>query len=363
MVKIAKIAQARDAIRAALRRLMDDAGLASQAELARRLTEAAEAHDLRSSSTNKAISYDPGMINRWLDGKLVPSRQATWLLDFVYGRPEGEPTFQDLRDRYVLENDREQAPTATTRDIPWIENARCPADALAAQLPTRVLPLGADEVLSLGFFSVVDCELARKIIAELLERTADVRPVAMYEVLGRWDLAVKLAAPSTFDLAGFHTHVVKTLTENGMAGDPQSQDLVDFTDHRLMVTSAGAVQAPGGGQAQFLVLDEAQHYDHLRVQRSFLFVELRNVPELRRAVAISEIRRTAGDLSASCGHIIEAVTASDDAVVLEIVLTCAKGRYLSELNREMGRLLTWFEAQKTNLVVFTTDESGWLATD
>jgi len=352
-------------MRAAIRRLLDEVNI-SQSELARRLTDAASEFGLRRGDTDKEVQYDPAMVTRWRDGKLVMSRHAAWLLDHLYPNVAKE-SFQDLRDRYILANDREQVAEPTTaRATTLLSGASCSAEALAGRLPHRGLPLTDDETMAIMFLSVVDVDDTRDIVSALADRTEKVRIIAMYDVLGHWDVAVKVAAPAGYDLAAFYREVHSALVSTGMAGEEEdpAADVAEFTGHRFLTTDASRIRKPGsGGRPTFVVLDDPDDYDLYRLQRAFLFVELNTVPEIRRDIAKRAVEKLVReDLPITCGHIIEAVTFADDAVILEIMMTCANGmRRLNQLNRILGPNLTRFKAQKTNLLVFSSDERKWPA--
>lgn len=355
---------AREAMRTAVRTLLVDHDV-TQSGLARQLTEAAAEHGLRRGKNE--TRYDPAMVNRWLDGKLVMSRQAAWLLDMLYPQAAGDETFQDMRDRYVLASDRDQVPAPTpASERRLLEGTQCGAEFLAHRRPHRPLDLADDEIMAIALLSVVDTEEARQIAGAIVERTPQVRPVAMYDVLGHWDVALKLAAPNTFDFDAFYVTLHDELVANDMIGPEENptQEVVEFTGHRFLVTDASRVRRPGSKKRpSFLILDEPEEYDLLRIQRAFLFVELKTVPELRRNIAQQNIERLVSgeDMPQPCRQIIEAITFADDAVILEVAMTCANGiRRLNQLNRIIGRELTRFKAQKYNLTVFASDESGWL---
>lgn len=350
-------------MRAAIRRLLDELNI-SQSELARQLTDAASEFRLRRGDTDKEVTYDPAMVTRWRDGKLVMSRQAAWLLDHLYPDVAKE-SFQDLRDRYILANDREQVTEpASASATTLLSGASCSAEALASRLPHRRLPLATNETMAIMFLSVVDVDDTRDIVSALVDRTDQVRVIAIYDVLGHWDVAVKVAAPEGYDLAAFYREVHQALVDTGMAGEEEdpSADVAEFTGHRFLTTDASRIRLPGSTRPPtFIVLDDSDDYDLYRMQRAFLFVELNTVPDLRRDAAKKAIEKLVReDLPVTCGHIIEAVTFADDAVILEIMMTCANGiRRLNQLNRILGPHLTRFKAQKTNLLVFSSDERHW----
>jgi hypothetical protein len=358
---------ARDAVRSAIRLVLIDQEL-SQSALARQLSDAAKAHGLRRGDGDKEVRYDPAMVNRWLDGKLVPGRQAAWLLDLLYPRPARQETFQDLRDRFVLESDRSGAPEPLSASFgPLLEGARCSAEFAARDQRRRPLPLQPGEELAITLLSVVDCSESRHIISELLGPMENVRLLAMYDVLGHWDLAVKFAYPHGFDAAALQAEMHAALVAIGMAGDPDKPvaEVSEFTRHRVLTTDTSRVlRTDGSADPRFIVLDSADAYDLLRIQKAFMFIELRTLPEMRRTIAAMEVQNLLNgrDIPDACRDVIEAVVISDDCVMLELAMTCASGlRLLNQLNRIIGRELTRFKAQKYNLIVYTTDESGWIA--
>jgi hypothetical protein len=355
---------ARDSMRAALRSLLVDHEV-TQSALARQLTDKARQFGLKRGDPGRDVRYDPAMVNRWLDGKLVMSRQAAWLLDMLY-TDIGDETFQDMRDRYVLASDRDQVPDpAPAAERPLLEGTQCAAEFLANSRPHRKLGLADDETMAIVLLSVVDTIEARQIVSAVVNRTPEVRAIAMYDVLGHWDVAVKLAAPTGYDLAAFYAEVHDELVANDMAGPDENptEEIVEFTGHRFLLTDASRIKKPGSTKPpSFLILDKPEDYDLLRVQRAFLFVELKTVPELRRAIAQRSVERviSGDDMPLACRNIIEAITFSDDAVIIEVAMTCANGiRRLNQLNRIVGRELTRFKAQKYNLTVFEADERGW----
>ncbi len=341
-------------MRIAVRRLLDELNI-SQSELARQLTQAAREHVFRRGDTDKDMRYDPAMINRWSDGKLVMSRHAAWLIDHLHPGRAGV-SFQDLRDSYLLATDRQQLPDAASVSAKTLlGGATCGAEAPANRLPHRSLDLGADEIMAILLLSVVDVEEARLLIDQLVTANPDVHVIAIYDMLGHWDVAVKLAAPTGFDIETLYTHVHAELAAN---------EITEFTGHRFLNTDAARIRRPGSTLApSFVVLDTADDYDLYLVQRAFVFIELRAVPETSRAIAMRRIEKSiCEDLSESCQRIVEAITFSDDAIIIDIAMTCANDiRHLNQFNRIIGRELTIFKAQKYNLTVFETDESGWLA--
>lgn len=342
-----------EALRARLRGVLDVSGV-TQSSLARSLTAKAEEHGL-------SKGYDPGMISRWLDGRLAISRPAVWLLDMLHPATGDEPAFQDLRDRFVVDADREQVPAGSAvSDLTMLQGARCTAHLMAASLPRVGLALAEDEQLVWLMLSVVDCGESRQIVDEVVRTDGSARTLAMYDLLGRWDLAVKLAMPAESAPGPLENRIHEQLVVNGMidSTDAPQQDLREFRRHRTLVTDGTQIRSrTGSGSPEFLVLGSDAAYDLHRIQRTFLFVELNTLPDLRRSIARDRLIGFVIGNGAPCLNIVEAVTAAPDCLVLELLMTCADepGR-LNQLNRLFAPELTRFKAQKYNLLVYSADE-------
>lgn len=352
----------KDALRAALRQLLLDRSF-TQTALARVMTEEAEKEGL--TRRDRVVRYDAAMISRWLDGSSVLSRQAAWLLDLLEPPAPSREGFQDLRDRYVLESDREQAPAAGGgRGLrPLLDTARCSAHVLATSLQRSHLKLKDDERLAWFFLSVVDSTEARQLVDEVLKRFDSVRIVGLYDLLGHWDLVVKAAMHEDVDPSEVETTLVGELIANGMTlGAGGSVSMSDSRGHRRAVADRNAIiSADGSSEPEFLVLGSDSEYDLYRVQRAFVFIDLAHVPVLRRAIAQRQLEDLIRDsYQIPCFGIIEAVIKSDDCLILELLMACGHepGR-LNQLNRRIAPELTRFKAPKYVLLVSSCDERGW----
>lgn len=351
----------REALRARLRDVLVGRGI-NQSALARQLTEKAAREGL--AKGDRPVHYDPGMVSRWAEGRIVISRQGVWLLDLLYP-PEGDQeSFQDLRDRYVLANDRAQVPDAEGfSDLTLLRGARCSAHLLGQSQPRFPLPLGEDEKLVWLLLSVVDCGESRQVVQQVVDASGAARIVAMYDLMGRWDLAVKLAVPADSDHASLESAIHDQLVANEMAGaeDEPDREVREFTGQRTLVTDAGRIRGRGDTPTPtFLVLGSNEEYELYRIQRAFIFVEMDTLPDIRRSIAMSHLAAVVADDQDPCTRIVEAVTTADDCLILELVLTCADepGR-LNQLNRLISPVLTRYKLQKYNLLVYSAHGREW----
>ncbi|MGH3926656.1 MAG: hypothetical protein ACRDTT_27975, partial [Pseudonocardiaceae bacterium] len=172
----------------------------SMSHLARRLSTGAREHGLGRSGGG--IRYDAANVKRWQDGDAPLSRQAAWLLDYL--DPAQRPVFQELRDRYVLLADRRLVSQRSEPvDDLLVQGARCSADIAMTRRARRPLVMHGSEKVAYLFLSVVDCEDAKDSIRKLVEEYAGVRIVAMYSLLGRWDLVGIFAVGPDVDFSAF----------------------------------------------------------------------------------------------------------------------------------------------------------------
>lgn len=347
----------------------------TKAALARELTEEAVRRGVSRRGSDKEVRYDTATVTRWVDGSQAISRQAAWLLDQLHPNPIAE-SFQDLRDRYLLETDREQVPRSVAVDNRLLlENAKCTADVVARQRPKRELEVSAEERIAWIFASVVDSEESRGVVDRLVTPLDEVRIIAQYELLGRWDLGIKLAISATLNLDTFVDELYKSLIVAEMVeASEESPDLSgvvsarrrEFTACRSFIAENSNYPYGGGREParpiKFLILPNSDEYDTLRVQRAFLFIELRTVAPPRRPMALSTVRDHLFAAPPECQNIVEAMTYGEDAVVLELLMTCADRSRLNELSRILAPSFTKYHAQRYNLLVYFSDESGGFLT-
>jgi hypothetical protein len=338
----------------------------SMSDLGRRLSVRAREHGL--GRGGGGIRYDAANVKRWQDGSAPLSRQAAWLLDHM-GTGQ-RPVFQELRDRYILLADRQlvSQPAGPIDDL-LVQGARCSADIVMARRARRPLVTHGAEKVAYLFLSVVDCEDARDSIRKLVEEHEGVRIVAMYSLLGRWDLVGIFAVGPNVDFTAFqatlHDELVAAELVEPVAHDSDRQvgehRQREFTARRAVIAQKTINPHDESTPPKYLVLPDSRDYDRFRVQRAFLFVELRTVARARRSRLSERLTARLSDPTETSSRIVEAVVYGSDALLIEVLMTCADSSRLNELNRLLVRDLSYYVAKKYSLVVYDSDEEGWLA--
>jgi hypothetical protein len=99
-------------------------------------------------------------------------------------------------------------------------------------------------------------------------------------------------------------------------------------------------------------LGTTTEYDSRRCQRGFIYVELPKVPP---AVMIRELEE-ALKREPEARAIVESVCRSDNAVVLELFMTCAQSVRINQLNRTLEEVLPRYSVQKYTLLCYGYEE-------
>jgi hypothetical protein len=356
-----------DEVSDALHRLLRRTGL-SLTELGAQLTSASAVQKF--GKDGAGLSYDAAAVKKWLDGKQSISRAAAWLLDDLYPA-DAEGAFQVLRDRYVLASDRAHVPAPGDVATPLVGYARCSADFAAKSVARRPMALRGDETAGWVFLSVVDCEDSRRVLTPFIAQYPGAELLAVYHLLGRWDLAIKLAVTPTMDFASLQTDIRDLLVRAEMteapdvpAGGPSTgvsaARTSAFAGQRSVVVREMVDGAGSEAEPQFLLLPTARDYDRLRVQRGVILVDLTTVVPEQRPSVWERLRRDIGAASNACRQTVESITRCEDAIMLELVMTCADHARLNELNQQISEGLTRYKAKKYTLLAFYADETGWL---
>ena len=284
---------AQERVRGALARLLRSEGL-SLAELGRQLSQ--RSSDLAlGGRQGRATRYDTAAVQRWLSGTQPMSRQGAWLLDRLYPRAEST-SFQDLRDQYVLAKDRAAVPHEV-ESVPrlLLEGARCVADQVALSFERRPMPIAPDERLAFVYVTVIDNDESRAAIRLMTEAFAGVTLLALYDVLGRWDVVVIVALSRDVELAAYGAAVREALIDAEMTASADDRDsgdatvdearLREFTAQRAVAVDVSLpIIDASGARPEHLLLATNDDYRLLRVQRGILFIELQTVAPPRREI-------------------------------------------------------------------------------
>jgi len=234
------------------------------------------------------------------------------------------------------------------------------------------MPIEPDERLAFLYLTVVDNDESRAAIRLMTESLPGVTLLALYDVLGRWDVAVIVALAPDVVLDDYQTAIRRTLIDAEMTASAETRDsgdntvdearLREFTAQRAFVVDVSLpVRDLSDSRPKHLLLPTNEEYGLLRIQRSFFFIELQTVAPPRREIFKDRLVDALREARGGFGSIVEALHLSDTAIVLDVVTTCAEKGRLNELNRGIAEVVSRFQAQKNNLIVYFWDEFGWHA--
>jgi predicted phosphodiesterase len=222
--------------------------------------------------------------------------------------------------------------------------------------------------LVLVLFSVVDCPKARQILRSFFLNFGDTsefkelqptycRLISMYDLLGRWDLAVKFRLDRKVDRSRVVDLLKHALIERGMLSPKAEGTLQNFaqTDSLAIereLPTLDQLNATGEVKIERTWLGKTDEYERKLCQRGFVYIYVtpenrtRLLRDLRAALAMD--RKTA--------TVIEAVLVSKEAIVLEIFMNLPQLLDVSRLNRVIEPVLTEFKSQKYTLLCYAYDE-------
>jgi 3',5'-cyclic AMP phosphodiesterase CpdA len=219
--------------------------------------------------------------------------------------------------------------------------------------------------LILMFMSVADCRKARRVIRESVE---DIRgrqaepdgPIAlveldgMYDLLGYWDLLVRIRTPHTFSAKYACDPILQALEQQGIrtpSGDFNDHRIVDIAwelpdlDHYAIRDQQDSVEL------RRTRLPATEDYDRLRSQRVFLYFKQ---PDQGKDSFLAEAAEAIG--RSGVGAFVETVAVSGDEVVLDMFLRCADSVAVNVLNRAIEPVLSRRKIQKYTLLCYAYDE-------
>jgi len=145
---------------------------------------------------------------------------------------------------------------------------------------------------------------------------------------------------------------------------PRNDPIVDarqreFGSYRsIEIEGSLAVRDPSD-TPRYLVLSDNDEYERLRVQRCMFFIELETVALPRRDSLKDRLIAALGEARTSFANVVEAIHLGDDAIILNIITTCGQRSTLNELNRGIAEAISRFHAQKSNMIVYYSDELGF----
>lgn len=227
----------------------------------------------------------------------------------------------------------------------------------------RRRPVESD--LSLVFMSVTDCPRARDTIREAVasyqrsqvESAADetIELDGMYDLLGYWDLLVRLRVPPRMNPSWVFDSLQEKLKERNIqrdGADFEDFEIVDVRWEMPRLADHDSRQSLDTVELRRTQLPDTDAYDRLRSQRAFLYIKL---PERDRGVFISEVSKAIE--AAGVGSIVETAAVSHRELVLDIFLRCADSAAINRLNRAVEPVLGPRGCQKYTLLCYGYDEA------
>jgi hypothetical protein len=208
------------------------------------------------------------------------------------------------------------------------------------------------------FMTVVDCDEARKTIRRLVSNYHVTGPTdqsylslhGMYDLLGKWDLAVRLRVGAAVKWGLFFDRLQDEL--KGLLFAPGNHRSLDWfkVDRELSGLSESAFCILE--QHRLFSNNKISDYEKDRCQKGFLYVDLQVkgvkkdlVEQLR-----SEIKEPAHD-------IVVGVCECADALIIEMFMTCSQSGHVQMLNRKIGPVVAKYGCQKYTLLCYKYDEA------
>jgi 3',5'-cyclic AMP phosphodiesterase CpdA len=210
--------------------------------------------------------------------------------------------------------------------------------------------------LNVIFLSVVDCGSSRQIIRNFIENKRAalnaknggdqyIELQGMYDLLGKWDLAVRLRFEKNISLDTFSTELVNELVLHKMMSD----DELEFSDSAPInvakevkkfgdLLSRGYTIPNGGLSRTFFGDVDGSAYEKNRCQRGFLLMQL--PADINKQRSLIQDFRDAFDQDPLFEDIVEGIYKSRNELIIETFTTCAKSLALNHLNRRVEPILT-----------------------
>jgi hypothetical protein len=207
------------------------------------------------------------------------------------------------------------------------------------------------------FMTVVDCERARKAIRQLVFNYHVPGPAdqsylslhGMYDLLGKWDLAVRLRVGTAVKWGPFFDRLQDDL--KGLLFAPGHHRSLDWfkVDRELSGFSESAVCI--SEQHRLFGNKKTSDYERDRCQKGFLYVELQV-----KGVKKDLVERLRSKIEKPSHDIVMGVCECADALIIEIFMTCSQSGHVRMLNREIGPVVAEYGCQKYTLLCYEYDE-------
>ncbi len=206
------------------------------------------------------------------------------------------------------------------------------------------------------FMTAVDCAKARAQVRKFVKSYKPGKPLGfyvhllgMYDLMGRWDLAVRLRiGPDAKQGTRFISALKAHLDEHGVFYGNINHLFHSFniTDEHVSLKKTSRARErdrhvrPGG----------TTDYENNRLQKGFIVIQ----PGQQRQTG--DLLESLGTVKGQSTEIIRAVCEAVDAVIIELFMTCPQADYVNKLNREIGKPVANLGGQKYSLLCYEYDE-------
>ena len=185
------------------------------------------------------------------------------------------------------------------------------------------------------FCSAQDCVDARRVLrAAVPKSTLGFTVGGMYDLLGRWDIAVRFRTLEGTTREKAADYLVRTLEESGQlqkkdTGTWSERRLIKISSvHRVVPNDVTQIDRPGH-------LGSPAMHEWLGCKQAFLVVDL-DVADEERQELVASLHRQA---FTSASDIIETFGVGEDAVVLDAFLSHPRALALDEVNQLFDQVL------------------------
>jgi predicted phosphodiesterase len=211
--------------------------------------------------------------------------------------------------------------------------------------------------------SVADCPKARDVVRTAIrdlpkERVwkgmnPQVALLGMYDLLGNWDLCVRLRIARGANPTSIRGYLERRLEKEGLR---RNKGLFSASEELNVTHEAPSIRqlrTRGAALAHRRMLGSTEDYDRLRCQRSFVWIDLgvSHDPVLQElAKAVEEEPEVAA--------IIESASLSAQTLLLETFSACGQSTEIARLNRQIEPVLATWGRQKYTLSCYGYDEES-----
>jgi len=174
----------------------------------------------------------------------------------------------------------------------------------------------------------------------------DITLLGIYDVMGRWEVVVRMRVGLGFDRSGFKKDVEAVLVDAGVKRivlDIIDQELENFTHSAKSVNETHREHA----------CESTEDYVKNRCQKGFIRIKTSQDLELDGdQESVSDALSTV--LSDGSRQILQAVCKSEDggSIILELFMTCSQSSQVSVINQEIDPIIDKTRCPKSTLLCY-----------